>query len=155
MARSRVVRFHRKEKGVSIEDNKALYRRYNARCNAHDFGSLGEFFAEDVVVNGEPQGLAGYREGLAAVAAAFPDYRWRLDHLLAEGDWLAAHFADSGTHRGAFLGVPPTGKAVETQEFAFYRLEGHKLVEVWVTADDLATLRQLGSGSEPPRSEGA
>jgi predicted ester cyclase len=50
------------------------------------------------------------------------------------------------------LGVPPTGKFVETQEFAFYRLEGGKIVEVWVTADDLATLRRLQSRSEPPRS---
>jgi predicted ester cyclase len=133
---------------LSGEDNKALYRRYNARCNAHGFESLDEFVAEGVVVNGEPVGLAGYREGLAAVASAFPDYRWRLDHLLAEDDWLAAHFADSGTHRGTFLDVPPTGKAVETQEFAFYRLEGGKIVEVWVTADDLATLRQLKSRSE-------
>ncbi len=140
---------------MSDEDNKALYRRYNARCNAHDFESLGEFVAEDVVVNGEIQGLAGYQEGLAAVASAFPDYRWQIDHLIAEDDWLAAHFADSGTHRGTFLGVPPTGKAIETQEFAFYRLEGGKIVEVWVTADDLATLRQLQSRSEPPRSENA
>ena len=140
---------------MSDEDNKALYRRYNARCNAHDFESLVEFVAEDVVVNGEIQGLAGYQEGLAAVASAFPDYRWQIDHLIAEDDWLAAHFADSGTHRGTFLGVPPTGKAIETQEFAFYRLEGGKIVEVWVTADDLATLRQLQSRSEPPRSENA
>jgi steroid delta-isomerase-like uncharacterized protein len=140
---------------LSDEDNKALYRRYNARCNAHDFESLGEFVAKDVVVNGEIQGLAGYQEGLAAVASAFPDYRWQIDHLIAEDDWLAAHFSDSGTHRGTFLGVPPTGKAIETQEFAFYRLEGGKIVEVWVTADDLATLRQLQSRSEPPRSENA
>jgi steroid delta-isomerase-like uncharacterized protein len=136
---------------LSGEDNKALYRRYNACCNAHDFESLGEFVAEDVVVNGEPVGLAGYREGLAAVVAAFPNYQWRINHLIAEGDWLATHFADSGTHRGTFLGVPPTGKAIETQEFAFYRLEGGKIVEVWVTADDLATLRQLHSRSDPPQ----
>jgi predicted ester cyclase len=32
-----------------------------------------------------------------------------------------------------------------TQEFAFYRLESGKIVEVWVTADDLATLQQLQS----------
>ena len=136
---------------MSGEDNKAFYRHYNARCNTHDFESLGEFVAEDVVVNGEPVGLAGYREGLAAVVAAFPNYQWRIDHLIAEGDWLAARFADSGTHRGTFLGVPPTGKAIETQEFAFYRLEGGKIVEVWVTADDLATLQQLQSRSEPPQ----
>ncbi len=58
---------------------------------------------------------------------------------------MAAHFTDSGTHRGVFLGVPPTGKAITTHEFAFYRLVGNKIAEVWVTADDLDILRQLGA----------
>jgi predicted ester cyclase len=87
------------------EDSKAFYRRYLARCNAHDFGSLGEFVAEDVVVNGQLVGLEGYQAGLAQVIAAFPDYHWELGQLLAEGDWLAAYFIDTGTHQGTFLQV--------------------------------------------------
>ncbi len=113
---------------------EAFYRRYNAACNAHEFDRLGEFVAADVCVNGERQGLAGYVAGLRAVVARFPDYRWDLRHLLIDGDWLAAHFVDTGTH---------DGRAVSTQELALYRIEDGRIAEVFVTADDLSVLEQL------------
>ena len=121
----------------------AFYRRYNEACNAHRFSELGAFVAEDVDVNGTRQGLDGYIAGLEDVVRAFPDYRWDLRHLLVDGSWVAAHFLDTGTHRGTFLGVAPTGRAVTTQEFALYRIEAGRIREVWVTADDLELLEQL------------
>jgi predicted ester cyclase len=126
-----------------VSDLAARYRRYNAVCNEHRFADLGEFVTDDIVVNGEATGLAGYIAGLAAVVRAFPDYRWDLQHLLVDGDVVAAHFLDSGTHRGEWLGVAPTGRRVTTQEFAFYRWSGGRIAEVWVTADNLRVLEQL------------
>jgi predicted ester cyclase len=126
-----------------VSDLAEVYRRYNATCNEHRFGDLGQFVADDVVVNGEPDGLAGYVAGLEAVVRAFPDYRWDLRHLLVDGDLVSAHFVDTGTHRGEWLGVPPTGRMVTTQEFALYRWSGGRITEVWVTADNLRVLDQL------------
>jgi predicted ester cyclase len=114
---------------------RAFYLRYLATCNDHDFGALGAFVALDVVVNGAPQGLDGYVAGLREVVRAFPDYRWQLRHLLIDGDVIAAHFTDTGTH--------VSGRAVRTQEFAFYRVADGRIAEVWVTADDLAVREQL------------
>jgi predicted ester cyclase len=122
---------------------EAFYRRYNRRCNDHEFDLLGEFVADRVEVNGTAQDLDGYVAGLRAVIEAFPDYRWELRHLLIDGCWISAHFHDTGTHQGTFLDVPATGRKVATQEFALYRLENDKIVEVWVTADDLDLLHQL------------
>jgi predicted ester cyclase len=99
--------------------------------------------ADDVVVNGAVHGLANYGARLQAVVDAFPDYRWELDHLLIDNCWIAAHFHDTGTHRGIFLGVPATGRSVATQEFAVYRVTAGKITEVWVTADNLGLLAQL------------
>jgi len=126
-----------------VTDLKVFYRRYNAVCNEHDFDRLGEFVAEDVWVDGSPTGLAVYADGLRDVVRAFPDYRWELRHLLVDGDWIAAHFVDSGTHQGSAFGVPATGRRVQTQEFAFYRVEDGNIAEVWVTADNLRILDQL------------
>jgi predicted ester cyclase len=123
---------------VEPEELKRWYRRYNEVCNGHRFDELGTFVAPDVVVNGETQGLDGYAAGLRAVVDAFPDYRWDLRHLLVEGDWISAHFVDTGTHRGPFRGVAPTGRRVRTQEFAMYRLRDGRIAEVWVTADNTA-----------------
>lgn len=120
-----------------------FYRRYNERCNQHQFDLLGDFVADDVEVNGEVQGLHDYVASLNRIVRAFPDYRWNLRHLLIDDQWLSAHFLDTGTHRGTFLGVPPTGRAVEIQEFAVYRLDEGKIAEVWVTADNHQLLQQL------------
>jgi aspartyl-tRNA synthetase len=125
-------------------DLAAFYRRYNACCNEHRFEGLAEFVARDVVTNGTERGLDAYAEGLRAVVRAFPDYRWELRHLVIDPPWIAAHFTDTGTHRGSFLGVPATGRSVTTQEFAFYRVDAGRIAEVWVTADDLQLLQQLG-----------
>ena len=124
-------------------DLASSYARYNAVCNSHRFDELVDYVHRDVLVNGEVQGLEGYVAGLESVVAAFPDYRWELQHLLVNGDWLAAHFCDTGRHRGPFLGVPATDRRVETQEFAFYRVADGLIVEVWVTADNLGLLEQL------------
>jgi predicted ester cyclase len=126
-----------------VSDLAERYRRYNATCNAHRFEELAEFVHDDLVVNGGPVRLAEYVEGLRAVVRAFPDYRWELQHLLVDGDVVAAHFADTGTHRGDWLGVPPTGRRISTQEFAFYRWADDRIAEVWVTADDLRVLDRL------------
>jgi predicted ester cyclase len=124
---------------------EAWYRRYNEVCNEHRFHQLDEYVHRDVRVNGEVQGLTDYISGLEAVAVGFPDYRWNLQHLVVNGAWIAAHFLDSGRHDGPFLGVPPTGRRVSTQEFAFYRVADGLIADVWVAADNLRLLEQLRS----------
>jgi predicted ester cyclase len=130
------------------EPLESFYRRYNDVCNAHEFSRLAEFVADDVQVNGERQGLDGYIAGLQAVVTGFPDYRWDLRHLLIDGCWLAAHFIDTGTHQGTFLGIEGTGATVTTQEFALYRVHEQRIHEVWVTADDLSLREQLQSARD-------
>ena len=56
---------------------------------------------------------------------------------------MPAHFFDSGHHLGAFLGVPPSGRRVETQECAFYLVAHYLIVEVWDAADNLRVLQQI------------
>jgi predicted ester cyclase len=112
---------------------RPFYRRYIDTCNAHRFDALGEFVATDVVVNEEPIGLTGYESGLQAIVDEIPDFHWDLRHLLVDGDWLAAHLFDTGTHA-------PTGCPVSTHEFAVYRLSDGKIAEVW---GDLRVLEQL------------
>jgi steroid delta-isomerase-like uncharacterized protein len=128
---------------MTDDELAAFHRRYNACCNEHRFDDLAEFVAPDVVIDGIDRDLDAYAEALRAVVRAFPDYRWELRHLLVDPPWIAAHFADTGTHRGPFLGVPATGRSVSAQEFAFYRVDAGRIAEVWGTADDLHLLQQL------------
>jgi predicted ester cyclase len=120
------------------------YLRYNALCNAHDFDRLGELVAEDVRVNDEPTGLTAHAAGVTEVVAAFPDYHWRIRHLVVNAPLIAAHFTDTGTHTGApFLGVAASGRAVQVDEFSVYAWRDGLIAEVWVASDRLAALTQL------------
>jgi predicted ester cyclase len=121
----------------------AFYRRYNACCNEHRFEDFGEFVAPDVVITGSDRGLDAYTGGLRAVVRAFPDFRWELRHLVIDAPWIAAHLADTGTHRAAFSGVEATGRSVRTPEFAVYRVDAGRIAEVWGMAFHVQLLEQL------------
>ena len=121
----------------------AFYRRYNACCNEHRFEDIAQFVARDVAIDGAPRGLDAYAEELRAVVRALPDYHWELRRLLIDPPWIAAHLADTGTHRGSFLGVAATGRSVSVPEFAFYRIEAERIAEVWGSAFGVHLLQQI------------
>lgn len=111
------------------DEQLALYHRYLELCNQHKFEELGEFVSTDV--GGSADGLAHYIAGCAGVVAAFPDYRWSLQHAFVDRDWLAARLIGTGTHFGSFRGIPPTGRVIRTQELALYRFAEGKIAECW------------------------
>jgi predicted ester cyclase len=128
---------------MTSDELAAFYRRYNACCNEHRIEGLPEFVARDVVINGTEHGLDAYADGQRTVVDAFPDYHWDLRHLLVDPPWIAAHLTDTGTHRGPFHGVQPTGRSVTIEEFAFYRVDAGRIAEVWGMAFHLQLLEQL------------
>jgi predicted ester cyclase len=74
-------------------------------------------------------GPTGYLSIIEMMRGGFPDIRWTLEEMVAEGDTVAARFTMRGAHRGTFFGVPPTGKSIAVQAMNFYRLSGGKFVE--------------------------
>jgi predicted ester cyclase len=68
--------------------------------------------------------------------------------LVAEGNTVAGRFRCSGTHRGEFLGEPPTGKRMEVDEVSFLRVENGKFVYFWGLEDSLNRMWQLGLMTE-------
>jgi predicted ester cyclase len=128
---------------MNNDELAAFYRRYNECCNEHRFEDLADFVARDVAIDGIDRGVDAYAAELRAVVRAFPDYRWELRRLVIDAPWLAAHLTDTGTHREAFRGVQATGRSVAVPEFAFYRIDGGRIAEVWGSAFHVQLLEQL------------
>lgn len=79
-----------------------------------------------------------------AFRAAFPDLRITVRHLLVERDLVALYAIASGTHRGLFEGIPPTGRRWSASCTGLYRVSHGRIADFWVNWDLLAILEQLG-----------
>ena len=99
---------------------------------------------EQVPLPGQGPGLGGLKDVLRGMRAAFPDMHWTVEEQIAEGDKVATRFEWTGTHRGEFLGVPATGRAVKVWGVVIDRLEGGKIKDTRIIMDSLGLMLQLG-----------
>ncbi|MFN7924414.1 MAG: ester cyclase [Bryobacteraceae bacterium] len=107
-----------------------------------------DLYADHAALHGyagvEP-GRDGIRNFYNGMWAAFPDARVDVQEVLECGDRLIVRFEFAGTHRGAFLGIPGTGKPVRFHGITILKMENGKCVERWSAADFLAALIQIGA----------
>jgi predicted ester cyclase len=128
-------------------DPKIPVRRYFEEvANGHQLELADELFAPDFGAPGPVVGPDAARAALRSMWAAFPDLRFSIDELVADGDRVVAKVTYSGTHRGAFLGVEPTGRSIRFTgvEMAVV-IDGLIAREAWHIIDHLEILHQLGS----------
>jgi steroid delta-isomerase-like uncharacterized protein len=93
---------------------------------------------------GVPDGPRGFKLMVVMFRTAFPDLLCTIEDEIWEGNKVAAHFTMQGTHKGLFLGSPPTGRLVMAQGIIFARTENGQIVEDWTLTDQLGILQQLG-----------
>lgn len=77
------------------------------------------------------------------IADPFPDIRFSVDRVVAEGQWAAAGLTFRGTHRGTWHGIAPTGRRVQVTETFVCRLERQQLRECWQQWDEAGLREQL------------
>lgn len=99
---------------------------------------------------GAPDGPEGIKWLIAMFRTAFPDLQCTVEDEIREGDKFAAHWSMHGTHRGLFLGNPPTGRLVEVQGIIFGLISNGRIAEDWTLIDQMGILQQLGL-VPPPR----
>jgi steroid delta-isomerase-like uncharacterized protein len=133
---------------LSLE-NEGLARLYFAKF-PHDATLVDEALAHDFVFHHlrEIEGLAAFREFMAGVSRAFPEFRFDLQHQISEGDLVAAHYDFSGTQHDTFLEtIPSRGRAFTTRGMSLFRMDAGRIVEIWVAFNTLAMMRQLGASA--------
>jgi steroid delta-isomerase-like uncharacterized protein len=140
---------------MSLDENKALVRRlFDEVWSGGNFALLDELLAPGFVDHAAQMGggdptAEGFKTQVRLFRAAFPDGRSQIEDLIAEGDRVVARWTDGGTHRGAWMGVAPTGKRVTMTGIDIYRIEQGRITEYWCNEDELGLLRQLGAVPEP------
>lgn len=139
---------------MSVEQNKALVREFADLVNTRNLDAAMALFSPDFLDRtpqaGLPSGIEGVRLFYSMLFAAFPDGTTTSQDIIAEGDKVAHRMSGEGTHRGVYLGVPPTGRHVTWSAIDIWRIVDGKLAEHWMEADRLGVMQQLGL-IPPPR----
>lgn len=134
--------------------NADLVRGMFDELNNRNAGVYQEMFASGYGWHfpaNNPQALTRDEEAefVRRLWAAFPDMRWDIQEISACGGLVVARFTISGTHRGEYMGLPPTGNAFASGGIWLGRIKDKKLVAAREEADVLGMMQQLGMELKP------
>jgi predicted ester cyclase len=119
------------------EESKDVVRRYYAEVlNGRNLDAVGDYFADERVVEGVRRGCFSYFQ-------AFPDLYLSIDELIAEGDSVFCRSTITGTHDGEYKGIPPTGRHVSSESAEVFRIVDGKFAGYWCLANVAGLMRQL------------
>ena len=132
---------------MSTEENKVVSNRMAEAISRADFDAFDELMA--------PELAEEFKQGIAELYLAFPDYHGTNEIQVAEGEMVANCFVFYGTHQGEFMGVAPTGRQVTFRGLSLDRVVEGKIVESIVEMDLEDVLGQIGAVVRAEPSEGS
>jgi steroid delta-isomerase-like uncharacterized protein len=133
--------------------NKAAFGRLHDAMNSGDAETIAKTIDEVV----EPDvlfrtplpisatGAQALKEVWAVLLRAYPDLHVTVEDMIAEGDKVVCRNTVTGTHRGEYMGLAPTGRVVTYNEIFIFRFTEGRIAETWGVVDALAQMRQLGA----------
>lgn len=95
----------------------------------------------------QADGPVGFIAFFTKFREAFPDLEVAVEKMVADDDCVAIAYTVTGTHKGDFHGVAPTGKKIEARGMQIARFEDGRIAERWGSSDELGILKQLGVDS--------
>jgi len=124
---------------MSAENKQVLRRFYHDVLERGELGALdgmvGPTFVDHQPAPGQGPGVQGVRQFVTAMRAGLTDIQVEVEHLLAEGELVAAVVNLRGKHTGDLMGMPPSGKDVSMRIADVVRIQDGKVVERWGVED--------------------
>jgi predicted ester cyclase len=135
---------------MDSETLKTMARRFVEEViNNKNMAAFDELVSPGLIDHNPPPGggsdFAASKEGFLRWQAAFPDTRYEIFDLVAEGDKVVVRGRISGTQRGEILGIPAAGRQISVNVMEIWRVDDSGLfIEDWNVADRVAMFEQLG-----------
>jgi predicted ester cyclase len=130
---------------MSVEENKELVNRYYQESNAYggdpdkSQGLISTYIDSKTIfhsIAGE-KNLVQSADFFTAFYRGFPDMKWAIQDVIAEGDKIVVRYTWTGTQTGEWMGKAPTGKKYRQPGMVIYRIAGGKIVEAWTFNDPM------------------
>lgn len=142
-------------------DNKLLVRRfYEEIVNTGDIDRISDFIAPDYVEIHDgvryPVGIDGAKEHVVGVRQVYADLHLTIERQIGEDEWVVSQVTTRGTHVGEWIGIAPTGKAVEFTCVNVDKVVNGRIVEHGGAANMLGPLLKIGAvKAVDPKDTGA
>ncbi len=140
------------DQGETEAQNMAVVRGAHAALAQGDFEAFKSAIGPDYMRHCQAmppglQELRGTDEFFAFIEefiTAVPGYEDTISEMIADGDKVAYVSTMTGVQTGPLGDLPATGKDFTLVNIIIQRLENGKVVETWVSWDNLDFLSQLG-----------
>ena len=131
-----------------VAKNKAAVRYMLEETDKMNYAAWDEVCSPDYVCRfagkPEPMNLEEHKEANRLFFAAFPDFKHEINDIVAEPERAVFYVTLTGTHKGEFMGIPPTGKKIKYTAIVWVRFSEGKIIEAYGVADMLSIFQQLG-----------
>jgi steroid delta-isomerase-like uncharacterized protein len=141
------------------EQNMALVRRMYEELNKGNLEIFEEllapgFFCYSPSGNKQPLSREQWIEGMKNVLKALPDLHYDIAAIFTDNDFVVASLLSSATHKGEYLGLPPSGNRVsDVSGIVIFQFEEGKFIKEWAVVDNLSLMQQLGMELKPKEGE--
>ena len=130
--------------------NKQIVRKFFESLDRQDSETMDQLVSStnySLHFSGMPplDWSANKEQFLAPFNKAFPDLRRTIVDMVAENDKVAVSVNVTGTYKGEFQGIPPTGKQVSFTAMDIITISEGKITEEWATADMMGLMQQIGA----------
>jgi steroid delta-isomerase-like uncharacterized protein len=141
---------------MSAQENKEKARRMLEEAFGQGKVEIVEEILDPDFVCYDPNSESGAVRGAETIKQeiewfrnAVPDLTYTVEDQVAEGDKVVSRYTATGTHKGEFFGVAPSGNRIEMSGIQIDRFdESGKMVEEWPEYDLLGAMKQMGAVSE-------
>jgi steroid delta-isomerase-like uncharacterized protein len=137
--------------GVHQEQDRsfALVQRLVDAWNSHDRSRIEALYAAnfegtDTAERAPLLGRQAIGESMMRYIGGFPDFQVRCDEFVMQGDHLIFFWTAVGTHTGAIMRIPPTGRRVQAHGASFLLIENGLIRRSRTIWDGAGFLRDIG-----------
>jgi steroid delta-isomerase-like uncharacterized protein len=134
---------------MSKENNIHTQEAFGEAVNTGNLEKMHDLVASTCIDHdpapGQVPGPEGYIAFFTMMRTAFPDFAIEVEQLVADEEFVSFAYTATGTHDGAFMDIPATGKAVKVRGMQISKFADGKMVERWGSSDELGILKQIGA----------
>ena len=136
------------QEGAPLLIQTLIERFYDDLWNRWDDAAVDDVLSDGFSFRGslgnETRGRDEWRRYRDLIRAGSSDFHNDVQELVVDGDRAAARLLYSGTHVGAFAGLPATGRRFTYAGAAFFTAADGRLASAWVLGDLAGVRAQLG-----------